>query len=449
VTKRYALLSLAREVAIAGQDENLAMDATDELGRTFAIDAWALKADALARLAKGSRPAAARCELAERALILAEAALKADQLASADALAKLALTEAGKAWERALVGRARAASKEIQEVLKASSAAESARAQLKANPADVDAHLALGRYLCLVKGDWQAGLPYLAQGSDADLTALAEDDLKHVVPPWQPVAGKPPPGPAPAAAAIKLADAWWELAENAKGRQRECMFSRAGYWYEEVAAGPAAGEYSAKIDLRRKAIAKQGIRVSPARIVVNSIGMPLVLIPPGEFEMGSTPEEVELASEQGKKNNEGKYYFDRLSSEVPAHRVKINKPFYLGAYSVIQGEYETVMGLIPSAFAAKQIDASAFNPPLPEAEVNWRRNDANRVAGMDTSGHPVETVSWEDAMEFCRRLSAMPGERGGRRVYRLPTEAEWEYACRAGTPSRNDRDDAVGLREFT
>ena len=201
--------------------------------------------------------------MVERALTLAEEALKADKLAAADELVKLALGEAGKAREKALVGRARVASKEIQEVLKASSTAESARAQLKANPADTAAHLALGRYLCLVKGDWEAGLPQLAQGSDADLKALAEDDLKHAVPPWQPAAGKPPPGPVPAAAAMKLADAWWELAEKAKGRERECLFSRAGFWYEEVAAGPEAGSISRRSICGARYFSSRGSKFRP------------------------------------------------------------------------------------------------------------------------------------------------------------------------------------------
>src|SRR5262249_52025779 len=56
-----------------------------------------------------------------------------------------------------------------------------------------------------------------------------------------------------------------------------------------------------------------------------------------------------------------------------------------------------------------------------------------RVKGMDTKKLPVERVSWDDAVEFCRRLSALPEEEKAGRVYRLPTEAEAEYACRAGT----------------
>jgi formylglycine-generating enzyme required for sulfatase activity len=58
------------------------------------------------------------------------------------------------------------------------------------------------------------------------------------------------------------------------------------------------------------------------------------------------------------------------------------------------------------------------------------------VLGKDTSRHPVETVNWDEVMEFCRRLSAMPAESAAKRTYRLPTEAEWEYACRAQTTTR-------------
>jgi formylglycine-generating enzyme required for sulfatase activity len=63
----------------------------------------------------------------------------------------------------------------------------------------------------------------------------------------------------------------------------------------------------------------------------------------------------------------------------------------------------------------------------------FRSDNATRMPGEDTSRHPVEMVNWDEAVEFCRRLSSTPAERAARRVYRLPTEAEWEYACRAGT----------------
>jgi len=130
--------------------------------------------------------------------------------------------------------------------------------------------------------------------------------------------------------------------------------------------------------------------------MTNTIGMKLQLILPGEFMMGS------LESEEDRDDDEYQ------------HRVRITKRFYLGAYEVTQAQYEQVMGTNPSYF-------------LPED------GGADEVSGMDTSRFPVELVSWEDAVGFCRKLSALPGERSAGRVYRLPTEAEWEYACRAGT----------------
>ena len=178
----------------------------------------------------------------------------------------------------------------------------------------------------------------------------------------------------------------------------------------------------------------------------NSIGMKLVLIPAGEFEMGSTPEEIAWALAEGTKNKEDSRYFGRVPSESPQHRVKISRPFYLGMYHVTQGEYEKLIGVNPSAFTGKQMEVSLFKPPLSEEEVKYRPEKCKLMAGKNTGRHPVETVSWDEALEFCRRLSAMPAEQAAGRVYRLPTEAEFEYACRAGTTTRwYCGDDEAGL----
>jgi formylglycine-generating enzyme required for sulfatase activity len=182
--------------------------------------------------------------------------------------------------------------------------------------------------------------------------------------------------------------------------------------------------------------------------MTNSIGMKFVLIPAGEFAMGSTPEEIAAETEWGKKK-ESQGYLDQVPAEGPRHPVKITKPFYLGMYQVTQGEYEKVMGVNPSAFTEKQMEMSVLKIPLRGFEAKTRPNSAKKVLGEDTSRHPVETVSWEGAMEFCQRLSSMPAERTARRVYRLPTEAESEYACRAGTTTRwYSGDDEAGLVDW-
>jgi len=144
----------------------------------------------------------------------------------------------------------------------------------------------------------------------------------------------------------------------------------------------------------------------------NSIGMKLALIPPGEFEMGSPKELIE---EDLKTATD--WYKVCLPSEGPQHRVRIAKPFYLGMHQVTQEEYQRVIGKNPSEFCATG-------------------NGRFKVAGQDTMRFPVDNVSWDDAVEFCRRLSEMPEEKAARRRYRLPSEAQWEYACRAESMGR-------------
>ncbi|MBX3421769.1 MAG: formylglycine-generating enzyme family protein [Pirellulaceae bacterium] len=123
--------------------------------------------------------------------------------------------------------------------------------------------------------------------------------------------------------------------------------------------------------------------------------MKLVIISKGTFKLGSPP---------GKEG---------VNHDERQHEVTISRDYYLGMYEVTQAQYETIMGDNPSYFQ---------NDNLPDAR-----------SVEVTSDFPVETVSWEDAVEFCRRISALPAERATGRVYRLPTEAEWEYACRAGS----------------
>ena len=136
--------------------------------------------------------------------------------------------------------------------------------------------------------------------------------------------------------------------------------------------------------------------------ITNSIGMKLVLVPKGTFMMGS-PE-----SEQGRNENETQ------------HEVTISKDYYLGVYEVTQAQYEKVMGKNLSLFQGA-------------------------IVGNENADLPVENVSWDEAVKFCKKLSALPEEKKAGRVYRLPTEAEWEYACRAGSKTAYSFDDEEGL----
>ena len=127
-------------------------------------------------------------------------------------------------------------------------------------------------------------------------------------------------------------------------------------------------------------------------------GMEFVLIPAGEFLMGTNcPNDDPFTAANEFENCKWK-------DEHPAHRVVIKKPFYMGKYEVTQEEWVKVMGNNPANFKTEKV-------------------------GMDSRRHPVESISWNDAQEFLKRLNA----RSSGVTFRLPSEAEWEYAARAGT----------------
>ena len=183
--------------------------------------------------------------------------------------------------------------------------------------------------------------------------------------------------------------------DDAMSRARSLV--RRRQWREAVSACEDA--------LRRKPgdrgaaglLAEAKRHLGSARTLTLDLGagvtMEVVLIPAGEFMMGSPKSEA-----------------SRRSDEGPRHRVRITRAFYMGKHEVTQAQYVRLMGKNPSRFKGPT--------------------------------NPVEMASWNDAVDFCRKLS----QRTGRKA-RLPTEAEWEYACRAGTTTRycsGDSEKAVG-----
>ena len=204
------------------------------------------------------------------------------------------------------------------------------------------------------------------------------------------------------AACIQLAEWYLNLAEKASPAGKSVILGRAKACCERflvLHTAQDAAMLKGKMLLARvgKALDKAGPPPAPRGpmlALAKGIRIKLVPIPAGTFMMGSSPQEP-----------------GRADSEGPQYKVTISKAFQMGACEVTQEQYEAVMGKNPSAC----------------------KGPAN----------PVEQVSWEEAMEFCKKVSAKTGQR-----VRLPTEAEWEYACRAGTRTRfNSGDEETDLAD--
>jgi formylglycine-generating enzyme required for sulfatase activity len=183
---------------------------------------------------------------------------------------------------------------------------------------------------------------------------------------------------------------YWESIRDSKDPEdfRAYLSRYPGGMYKELARIrlnnlEAEREAARKEEAKRKE--KTEKKLAASTIWQNPMGMELVWIAPGNFMMGS-----ETVS----------------SDEKPVHQVMIGNGFYMGKYEVTIAEWRKVMGNIPEGM----------------------KKDLGRKF-KDDERKPVLRVSWDDAREFIRKLNAL----GDGYTYRLPTEAEWEYACRAGT----------------
>ncbi len=166
------------------------------------------------------------------------------------------------------------------------------------------------------------------------------------------------------------------------------------------------------------------LQFTPPPYITNSLGMRMVFVPGGEFHMGSAPP----------RSGES-------VDEIPLHKVRLTRGFYMGQTEVTRRHFAA---FVSDAVWETQAEREGWS-------YAWRRGSFQMVRGVSlrnpgfaqTDDHPVVCVSWYDAVEFCRWL----GHREGKR-YRLPTESEWEYACRAGTDTAyhwGDRpEDGVG-----
>jgi formylglycine-generating enzyme required for sulfatase activity len=365
---RYVLLAEARDLAVAAANLRQTTTAVDALAEAYQLDRYDLWLDALGQLTRAVPVGPALTELVETAMALADEAAAEDAFDAGTKLLAAALSAAQRSRDRELIAEVTSRQKTLRAQQNTFEAAQRARQTLADNPDDPAAHLTVGRFLALERGDWEAALPHLARVADAVIRRAAELDLA---------------APATATDRIAVGDAWWDAASRpALGQPAQ---ARAAWWYEQ-ALPETAGLEQVRIKKRLQEYqAAQLDLVLAGRRLPRTLAIPFGpgvtgtfrLIPPGTFIM--------------------------LAGTPNARQVAISKPFYIGVTEVTQAQWQAVMGTNPS-----------YNKAQPDL--------------------PVEMVSWDDCQAFVKALNGSPV--GRRYRFSLPTEAQWEYACRAGTTTK-------------
>ncbi len=220
---RYALLHEAKEQAVAAGDCDVALHIADAVGQNYEVDVLQLKADALDKVASQPVGSDERKKIILRSLALIPEASRVNQYDTALALADLAQAQATRLRDIPLRKRTRDAKLEVDQLHAEWKAVEAAVAKLLDDPNDADANVAYGKYVCLIKGDWQRGLPMLAKGSDAAIKSAAERDLAS---------------PSDAKSQEAVGDAWYVVAQSDESLRR--FHARAHHWYTEALHDAAA-----------------------------------------------------------------------------------------------------------------------------------------------------------------------------------------------------------------
>ncbi len=387
VPRQFAAYEFAARQAAELGDVNLIRRTLVTLNNSFAIEPierLSATLDTLKGRVKGTNESLANAILTAGLATLPEALAleKFDEAAKLLAMCESVRLAAKNAQLGAQIAVAK---KQFDAVRKLADDAREAEKTIQQTSDDPAANTTLGRFHCFVRRDWVKGLPHLQKSIDKDYRQLAEDGLSL---------------PPDAAKRRELGERW--LAKTITTEPKKSELPLAGAYFVSLSLPGLNIDDRRRLvdDLRTKrklVVAENPIGLLPLEekqllpelglVLSSDVALRLVKIQPGEFVMGSPSSEAERGTNETQ------------------HTVKISKPFYLGESEVTQGQYGLLMN------------------------VTVRSEDANR---------PVIRVSWSDCQRYLARLNALahsslitPAEAGYE--FRLPTEAEWEYACRAGT----------------
>ena len=250
----FVLLSEARDLGVELGRPDLIVRAIEEMAGRYQLDGLEMKAEQLKKAADSARTTTTRRAVAEVCLDLIHEAVLADRFDLAMDYARAGYAAAEKAKDNRLREQILTRGRQTLSLEKEFRRVQQAEKTLAENPIDADANLIRGRYLCLVKEDWEHGLPMLAKGSDPQWQALAHKDLAE---------------PSDTEAQLELGDAWWDMAQARKEPARSSLLGRARRWYLE-AMPELTGRNKAKVVTRLAEIKGYGrgsgsVEVEPPR----------------------------------------------------------------------------------------------------------------------------------------------------------------------------------------
>ncbi len=241
-TTKYVLLRVGRDLAVAAGDAELVIESIDTIAELYEVSPLEMKADALIKTADAVHASEGHAGFISAGRTVVQQLAAADEFERAVHLSDLLLVSARTTEDIDLIKEIVAWNKELEANASAYEAVKRALAVMEVNRDDPEANLAVGKYYCFVKGDWDGGLPLLAKGSAADLKTAAEMELTN---------------PTDADDQVKIGDTWWALADQQEELAKQRMLQRTAFWYLKARSRLTDALTKSKVEKRLAEIAAQ------------------------------------------------------------------------------------------------------------------------------------------------------------------------------------------------
>jgi hypothetical protein len=382
---QWVLFREAQDMAVQGGDLDLAFEAANGTATVFEVSAAALKLALLATAAKAAKTPDELVKIADKHLELSGAALAADDFDLAEKALAGGTAAAKRSNSAPLAAKVSIRAKEISESKSRFEKIRKAMETLAKDAKNGPANLEVGLYHCFGKKNWEAGLPFLRDGSDAALSAAAAKDLAR---------------PAEAAAQVEAGDAWWDLSEKERNDAvRRRMQERAAYWYD-VALPSAAGLVKTKVTLRLDTVKMNELAVGYQVFFGEKGGSPN-LIPcdadDGHFEIATVggKSAVRLTEATIDKSDGTRYLYVNV---VPAWKenwrpVDIEMEYFDEGRGNVDVHYDAVSGIYKTGLKSFVLGNSrtwkTFTFTLPEPSFQGRLKGGSDFRIHIFPGSPV------------------------------------------------------------